>query len=205
MWSVIKRQLAHFGGPIYVAPRLALAVARKCSTLFVTFICSLAFKRISPGSRVQWGAHFHDPSVVDLGSDCLVWRGVATTSDGTAAALVIGDRVHINIGVHLDHSAELVIGNDTVISEHAFIYTHDHGLDPHSDPQKLAKSIGSNVWIGMRSVVLASCQRIGSGAIIGAASVVTRDVPDGAIVAGVPARIIGWRDQKNADPPNYRA
>lgn len=53
--------------------------------------------------------------------------------------------------------------------------------------------IAGDVWIGARAIILPGCRRIGHGAIIGAGSVVTKDVPDWAIVGGNPATIIKMR------------
>lgn len=53
--------------------------------------------------------------------------------------------------------------------------------------------IGNDVWIGQNAVVLPSCNYIGDGAVIGAGSIVTKDVPDYAIVAGNPAKLIKYR------------
>lgn len=53
-------------------------------------------------------------------------------------------------------------------------------------------SIGNDVWIGMRSIIMPGVT-IGNGVVIGAGAVVTKDVPDYAVVGGVPARIIKFR------------
>lgn len=53
--------------------------------------------------------------------------------------------------------------------------------------------IAGDVWIGSRAIVLPGCRRIGHGAIIGAGSVVTKDVPDWAVVGGNPAEVIRYR------------
>ena len=53
--------------------------------------------------------------------------------------------------------------------------------------------IAGDVWIGARAIVLPGCKRIGHGAVIGAGSVVAKDVPDWAVVGGNPARIIRYR------------
>jgi hypothetical protein len=58
------------------------------------------------------------------------------------------------------------------------------------------KVIGNDVWIGQNAIILASVAQIGDGAVIGAGAVVTKDVPEYAIVAGVPAKIIGYRFEK---------
>ncbi len=61
------------------------------------------------------------------------------------------------------------------------------------DLPKTPLTIDDDVWIGARAIILPGCKRIGKGAIIGAGSVVTKDVPDYAIVGGNPARIIKYR------------
>lgn len=54
-------------------------------------------------------------------------------------------------------------------------------------------NVGHGVWFGSNSVVLSGCKTIGNGAVIGAGSVVTHDVPPYAVVVGNPARIIRYR------------
>lgn len=56
--------------------------------------------------------------------------------------------------------------------------------------------IAGDVWIGSRAIILPGCRRIGHGAIIGAGAVVTKDVPDWAVVGGNPASIIKMREKK---------
>ena len=53
--------------------------------------------------------------------------------------------------------------------------------------------IEHDVWLGRNAVILPGCRRIGIGAVIGAGAVVTRDVPDFAIVGGVPAKVLRYR------------
>jgi len=53
--------------------------------------------------------------------------------------------------------------------------------------------IGHDVWIGWGAVILPGCRRIGDGAVIGAGSVVTRDIPDFAVAVGVPAKVLRYR------------
>lgn len=60
---------------------------------------------------------------------------------------------------------------------------------PDYEPLK----IGHDVWIGWGSIILPGCRRIGDGAVIGAGSIVTQDIPDFAIAAGVPARVLRYR------------
>lgn len=173
--------------------RLPAQIHRRAGLILATLWHRATLAQVGAGSRFQPGVRFDDPSSVIIGAGCYFWRGVAVSAEIGRAGLRIGDGVQINRDVHLDTTGGLEIGDDTLISEAAVIYTHDHGLHPWSVPEPMVKTIGTGVWIGLRAVILPQCRRIGDHAVIGAGAVVTRDVPAGAVVAGNPARIIGQR------------
>lgn len=82
------------------------------------------------------------------------------------------------------------------VSQHPFFYNAACGvLEKDSIPTAEANplTIESDVWIGANAIILPRCRRIGNGAVIGAGAVVTADVPDFAIVAGNPAKVIRKR------------
>ena len=62
-----------------------------------------------------------------------------------------------------------------------------------NDVEREILQIGNDVWIGYGAVITSGCKKIGNGAVVGAGSIVTRDVPDYAIVCGNPARILKYR------------
>jgi acetyltransferase-like isoleucine patch superfamily enzyme len=114
------------------------------------------------------------------------------------ASLEFGDFVFIGRGSEFDVIERVSVGDHTVIAPGCFITDHDHGMSPHArvDEQRgVAKpvTIGSDVWLGTKVVVVAGVS-IGDGAVVGASSVVTRDVPPMAVVVGVPARLVRYRD-----------
>jgi acetyltransferase-like isoleucine patch superfamily enzyme len=117
----------------------------------------------------------------------------------------IGPTSYINPFTQLDgRGGKLVIGQNVDVAREVRIWTLSH--DPHDD---LHRTIGHDVtiedfaWIGTRSTVLPGV-RIGRGAVVAAGSVVTRDVPALAIVAGVPAKKIGERRSQLKYTLNYR-
>lgn len=107
----------------------------------------------------------------------------------------IGNDVVINKRVLLDgRGGILKIGNHVDIAQESIIWTLGHDVNDinHTSIGKNT-TISDYVWIGARSTVMPGVT-ISRGAVVGACSVVTKDVPENAIVAGVPAKIIGHRD-----------
>jgi len=113
----------------------------------------------------------------------------------------IGTNVQINDNVHIAANKKIVIGNNVLIASKVFITDHDHGNysgtnqdSPLTKPidRKLNSKpvyIEDNVWLGEYVSVLAGVT-IGKGSIIGAMSVITKDVPEYSIAVGAPARVI---------------
>lgn len=141
-----------------------------------------------------------DPRQVNVGRQCFFGADVEIGSELLTGYLELGDGVQISRRCQLDITGGLRIGNGTLISEAVSIYTHSHGVDPRSMPVGIEKTIGRNVWIGARSIVLDGVKKIGDGAIIGAGAVVVHDVPDFAIVAGNPARVVRYTAAADKSP-----
>lgn len=118
--------------------------------------------------------------------------------------IYIGSNCIINKRTLLDgRGGKLIIGNNVDIAQDVNIWTLEHDIngDDHN-------SIGNDVyiedyvWIGAR-VTIQPGVRIGKGAVIGACALVTKDVPSMAVVGGVPAKIIGERNNKLIYKLNY--
>lgn len=116
---------------------------------------------------------------------------------GTYGCFTDGFRPHVKIGNYcsIAPGVQRLVGNHPYmnISTHPLFYKKEFGAleETHYDEKSLV--IGNDVWIGVNAIITGNCNRIGDGAIIGAGSVVTHDIPDFAIVVGVPARIIKYR------------
>lgn len=130
------------------------------------------------------------PGNIEFGNDVRVGDGAIFGAD-VPSRCIIADDVHIDRLTRLDFTGRLQIGSGVTISEGVIIETHTHGHDPRSKPLPCDLTIGYGVWIGMRAMILPKVGSIGDNAIIGAGAVVTRPVPPNAIVAGVPAAVVG--------------
>ncbi|MEX3937108.1 DapH/DapD/GlmU-related protein [Paraburkholderia phymatum] len=112
--------------------------------------------------------------------------------------LAVGDDVDFALGVVVTTAGGVEIGDRVLIGYRTQILSTNHVIPPL--PGKVFSSghagrrvtIASDVWIGANSIVLPGV-RIGTGAVVAAGSVVTKDVPAGAIVGGNPARVIRMR------------
>ena len=122
------------------------------------------------------------------------------------ARLVIGNKTYVNRFTMFDASESVEVGQNCLIGPFCYLTDHDHGTDlpgPVAD-QPLASSavrIGDNVWIGAGVSILKGVS-VGANSIIGAGAVVTRDVPSGATVAGVPAQRIKTRARSTFAQPD---
>jgi len=111
--------------------------------------------------------------------------------------IIIEDGVSIGPKVLLDGRKGLHIGKSAVIAYEAIIWTLNHDYNNIDFAGKGGPvEIGEYAWICSRSIILPGI-KIGKGAIVASGAVVTKDVPEWAIVGGVPAQVIGWRDIKN--------
>ncbi len=79
------------------------------------------------------------------------------------------------------------------LSMHPFFYNHKLGIVDTETIIRRKIEIGHDVWIGRNVIITPSVKKIGNGVAVGAGAVVTRDVPDFAVVAGNPAKIIKYR------------
>lgn len=109
------------------------------------------------------------------------------------ANIFLGDRVYINAGCSLLDVAPIVIGDDTQLGPGVQILTANHPLDSELRRQKWESAdpvtLGSNVWLGAGVIVVPGI-RVGDNTVVGAGSVVTKDLPANALAVGTPARVI---------------
>lgn len=108
--------------------------------------------------------------------------------------ITLGKRVFINSGCRFQDQGGITIGDDCLIGHNAVLATLNHDLDPRrrADMHPAPVVLGKNVWLGANATVLPGVT-IGDNAVVGAGSVVTKDVPADSVVVGSPARVMRQR------------
>lgn len=145
---------------------------------FRRLLMRLGGASIGSGSSIHMGCRFFSLKKLKIGKDTTV-----------------GDHIF------LDGRAPITIGNHVDIASSVMIYNSEHDLEAEDFvAREEPVEIGDYVFIGPRAIILPGV-KVGKGAVVAAGAVVTKDVPDFAIVGGVPAQIIGERKNKK---PSYR-
>lgn len=118
--------------------------------------------------------------------------------------LHIGDNVWIGENFFVKGGGKVTIGSGCIISRNVEIWSSNHNYNsidleaiPY-DKRMISKpvTIGENVWIGSRVIILPGVT-IGEGVVVGAGAVVTSNVPVGAVIGGNPASILKYRNMEN--------
>ncbi|MCI1217409.1 MAG: sugar O-acetyltransferase [Bifidobacterium crudilactis] len=110
----------------------------------------------------------------------------------------IGSNVHINYDCAILDNAPVTLGDNVWIAPKVGLFATNHALDMEERINGACRArpidIGDGVWLGGHVIVLGGV-RIGSGSVVGAGSVVTRDIPENAVAVGNPARVIKRIDE----------
>lgn len=116
----------------------------------------------------------------------------------------VGENFYANVNCIMLDVGKITIGDNVLFGPNISIYTAGHPIHPESRNSGyeygIPVTIGSNVWIGGSCVILPGVS-IGNNVVIGAGSVVTKDIPDNVCAAGNPCRVI--REITDADRPFY--
>jgi acetyltransferase-like isoleucine patch superfamily enzyme len=158
----------------------------------------LRMRGATVGAKTSVGAiHVRKARNIAMGQRVEIEHDVFLKLVGDGARLELGDFVFVGAACEIDVASSVRIGAHSLLAPGVFITDHQHNIrrEPRIDQQGIETApvvIGSDVWLGTKSVVLPGVT-IGDGAVVGAGAVVTKDVEPYAIVAGVPARVIGRR------------
>lgn len=179
---------------------------------------SFVLRQRLAGNRVSFFAYLKGHERISPGKDCKIHAGASVDASrskgvrladkvtlnrfayvqGGAGGVRLGSRVEINNFTIINGTGGVDVEDDTLIGPGVRIISYQHryarGKTIREQPVDARPiHIGRDVWIGANAIVLAGV-KIGDGAIVAAGALVREDVPDHAVVAGVPARIVKWRE-----------
>lgn len=136
---------------------------------------------------------------VELGDRVVILRDtIIETAFGGSVTLGAQSSIHPRCQLNA-YKASIQIGHGTMIAPNCAFYPYDHGIapdEPIREQPLQAKGdilVRDEAWLGYGVIVLGGVT-IGEGAVIGAGSVVSKDIPDGAIAIGMPARVVKMRN-----------
>ena len=197
--------------------RINMAIA---SLLAPPYYARRCLARYHPRGYIAPSATIYHP-LLQRGNNTFIGERTTVYQDRDGGEVVLGDRVHFygDTYIQTGDGGSVVIGSDThiqprcqfsgykspieigskvQIAPDCAFYPYAHGIAPDRTikEQPLTTKGGivieDDVWLGYRTIVLDGV-RIGRGAVVGAGSVVTQDIPPGAIAVGVPARVVSNR------------
>lgn len=142
-----------------------------------------------------------NPGAIEIGDDVNIWphariEAIRSEKHADVIRLKIGQGTAIQPHVHIGAAHQVILGKHVLIASNVYITDHDHDwldpMDPASTNSRLLTGpvhIGDYTWLGENVMVLKGVT-IGERSVVGAGSIVTRDIPPMSIAVGSPAKVI---------------
>lgn len=152
-----------------------------------------------PLPKIHQRVRIRNPRRIELGSRASLRPYSMYWAGGTDGTIRLGRRTGIGEFCVLNAVERIEIGDDCAFGPGCHITDANHEIEPGTPFLDQGRStspvvIGNDVWVAS-GVRILSGVTIGDSAVVAAGAVVNRDVPAGAIVGGVPARVLKWRDE----------
>jgi carbonic anhydrase/acetyltransferase-like protein (isoleucine patch superfamily) len=172
---------------------------------FFRFYFKSRFKRFGNKSSVLFPLNINGIENISIGENVSVaykaWLAAVPQTGLSSCELVIGSGTCIGNFNHIYATKSIVIGENVLTADKVYISDNLHGYDDITTPimhqpikQIGTVSIGDGTWLGENVCVIGA--KIGKNCVIGANSVVVRDIPDYCVAVGSPARVIKTYNHK---------
>jgi acetyltransferase-like isoleucine patch superfamily enzyme len=175
---------------------------------YLVLLARLAWLKLRWGKRLQTdGICFIGPRVkIELGKTAVLrlgrwsWIGHGTKIRVHEGECEIGAKTVMGQECTISAFQHVSIGRECILADRAMLIDFDHGVVEverairHQGIYKRDVKVGSNCWIGYGACILRGAT-VGDNTIVGSNTVVTKDIPDNAVVAGAPARVLRLREE----------
>jgi acetyltransferase-like isoleucine patch superfamily enzyme len=174
---------------------------------YALLLLRLAWLKLRFRGRLQTdGIAFVCPGVqLEIGRDARVvlgrwsWLGHGTKVRAHEGEVLIGAKTVLGQECTISAYQHVSIGRECIVADRVMLIDFDHGVVDVERPIRLQGiykrdvHVGNNVWLGYGACILRGAT-VGDNAVVGTNSVVTKDVPENAVAAGAPARVLRMRD-----------
>lgn len=179
--------------------KIIISVGKKIKIEYYRCFYRFFLKHMGKRSCILSPLHIDGPENIHIGNDVIVrehtWLASVPLTGSGDSVLKIDDGTVVGHFNHIYATKKIVIEENVLIADKVYISDNFHGYENIHIPiknqpiqQKNEVLIGAGTWIGENSCILGV--RIGKQCVIAANSVVTKDIPDFCVAAGVPAKII---------------
>lgn len=176
--------LGLFGALFLIVGRIINMLLDKVTTETVSW----NIKECGTNTVIRRGFQYRNPKKITIGKNVELGKNVIFSSELNSGEIIIEDEVTIGRNCRIDFSGKLIIKKGSLLSEGVNIQTHDHGLDPKSIPNGKELIIDEKCWIGMNVTILSNVKYIAKNTVIGANSLVTKEIRDSGIYVGSPLK-----------------
>lgn len=179
---------------------IILSFLKRCRNLLYSYLISIYIKSKKGRNFIEFPIKIINPQLLRLGKNVSIgqysWINMKDYFKSGKPTLSIGDNCYIGRFTQINAWYDVQIEENVLIADRVFISDADHFYNDISKPiidqgdfYKASIYVKSGAWIGIGSVILPGVT-IGKNSIIAANSVVTKDVPDFTIYAGIPAKFL---------------
>src|SRR3954453_7834728 len=197
--------------PLHGGPLTLLRFLRAHGMLnhnYARLIARWAWLKLRWGKRLQTdGLCFVGPGVtLEIGRDAVLrlgrwsWIGHGTKIRAPEGAVEMGAKTVLGQECTIPPFQSVRIGRECILADRVMLIDFDHGVVEVERPIRLQGiykrdvQVGNNCWVGYGACILRGVT-IGDNCVVGTTTVVTKDVPDNAVVGGVPARLLRMREE----------
>jgi len=152
---------------------------------------SFFLKEMGSNCLIEFGVKIENPKQLILKNRVYIGKGTIFGSENNNGLCFIDDDSHIGRNSKIDHTGNIQIGKNVLLSEEVTIFSHTHGYNPHSKAIPINLEIQNDVWIGYRVVILESTKFIVKNSIIASSALLSKECnKEKSIYAGIPAKFL---------------